>query len=189
MDSAYLETQIQLARRKRMMPPDEIGVSTEVAHIIPHAFNSLKSDGTFVNNFPCFPPSQKADDYTQKCESKAFIWRVMNLFDPGISKQLQASNIDTPSNAITLCVELHKRFGDLKWYLEEVPVRFCLPSHTILYCTIGTKIFPSFRTHQRVHIPSIRYAAALCSATTCPKRRPLCSLHIKKEFQYQIQDC
>lgn len=57
----------------------------------------------------------------------------MNLFDPGISKHLQASNIDTPSNAMTLCIELHKRFGDLKWYLEEVPVSSCLPSLTIQY--------------------------------------------------------
>lgn len=59
MDSAYVETQIQLAQRKRMAPPDEIGVSTEVAHIIPHPFNSFRSDGTFVNNPPCFPRARR----------------------------------------------------------------------------------------------------------------------------------
>lgn len=61
MDDAYLETQIQLAWRKRIPPPDKASVSTEVAHIIPHAFNALKSDGTFVNN-PLLPLSQKTDN-------------------------------------------------------------------------------------------------------------------------------
>lgn len=76
----------------------------------------------------------------------------MNLFDPGISKQLQASNIDAPSNAMTLCIELHKRFGDLKWYLEEVPVSFCLPFYTILYYTIGTNTLPPGHRGY-IHIP------------------------------------
>lgn len=74
MDSAYLETQIQLARRKRMLPPDEIGLSTEVAHIIPHAFNALRSDGTFVNNPSCFParkltmyPTVRVKDFYLAC--------------------------------------------------------------------------------------------------------------------------
>lgn len=77
----------------------EESVTTEVAHIIPHSFNSLNADGTLG-------------------ESRTSIWRVMNMFDPGISHILEGLEIDSPRNAMTLCEDLHSRFGRLKWYLE-----------------------------------------------------------------------
>lgn len=46
----------------------------------------------------------------------------MNLFDPGVSLLLAGSGIDSPINAITLDNTLHRRFGDLTWYLEPVQV-------------------------------------------------------------------
>lgn len=51
MDACYAEAQIELAELNGTELPDEMGVHTEVVHIIPHALNELGPDGTLV-----FPP-------------------------------------------------------------------------------------------------------------------------------------
>lgn len=80
-------------------PSDEDTIVTEVAHIIPHSFNAQNTDG-------------------QLGDARAYVWRIMDMFDPGISTRLAGAAIDSPRNAITMCPELHFRFGQLKWYLQ-----------------------------------------------------------------------
>lgn len=80
-------------------PSEEDNVTTKVTHIIPHSFNTQNADGTIG-------------------PARTYIWRIMNTLDPGISKTLAGTTIDTPRNALTLCADLHFRFGHLKWYLE-----------------------------------------------------------------------
>lgn len=82
-------------------PSDEDSIVTEVAHIIPHSFNAQNAHGQFG-------------------DARAYVWRIMDMLDPGISHQLAGTAIDSPRNAITMCPELHHRFGQLKWYLQPV---------------------------------------------------------------------
>lgn len=77
------------------------GMRTEAAHIIPHALNS-------------------ADDTGALPASRHTVWRVLNMFDPGISAALEGPLIDTPFNAVLLLAELHDRFGALEAYFEEL---------------------------------------------------------------------
>jgi HNH endonuclease len=45
----------------------------------------------------------------------------MKLFDPRAEQLLEGVGIDQPFNAMTLAVDLHRSFGNLKWYFEEEP--------------------------------------------------------------------
>ncbi|KAL0636405.1 hypothetical protein Q9L58_004655 [Maublancomyces gigas] len=85
--------------RRRALPA---GYSTEAAHIIPHALNALDSTTGAL------------------APSKHYVWRIMNMFDPGISRILEGTAINSPANALMLLPELHQRFGRLECYLEEV---------------------------------------------------------------------
>ncbi|KAL0634805.1 hypothetical protein Q9L58_006238 [Maublancomyces gigas] len=78
------------------------GMKTEAAHIIPHCLNSVDDSGSLP-------------------ASKHTVWRVLNMFDPGVSSQLEGALIDTPANAVLLLSELHDRFGALEAYFEELP--------------------------------------------------------------------
>lgn len=90
-------------------PSEEESTVTEVTHIIPHSFNGQNADG-------------------QLGDARTYVWRIMNMFDPGISHRLAATAIDSPRNAITMATDLHFRFGQLKWYLE--PARGAAPPHS-----------------------------------------------------------
>lgn len=98
-DRKYLESQAKRPGRKMR----QIGIKTEAAHIIPHALNAL------VGNESNLEPS------------KRMVWRILNMFDPGISATLSGTLIDTPMNAMILASELHDRFGSLQCYLEAAP--------------------------------------------------------------------
>lgn len=87
-------------RRRRHM---EAGGKTDAAHIIPHSLNSLHGDATTLH------------------PSKRTVWRILNMFVPGISNTLAGELIDTPMNAMILTSELHERFGSLECYLQETP--------------------------------------------------------------------
>lgn len=78
------------------------GMKTEAAHIIPHCLNSVDDSGLLP-------------------ASKHTVWRVLNMFDPGISTVLEGPLIDTPANAVLLLCELHDRFRALEAYFEELP--------------------------------------------------------------------
>jgi hypothetical protein len=73
----------------------------EAAHILPHSLNS---------------------GHGQLPDEKAFVWRVLDMFDPGVRVMLDGALIDHPRNALLLQSELHVLFGQLQWWLEAVPV-------------------------------------------------------------------
>lgn len=138
-DRGHIDRLLKTSTRaqRRML---QSGYHTEAAHIIPHALNALDSTtGSLV-------PSQH------------FVWRVMNMFDPGISAALEGSFIDTPANALILLPELHQRFGRLECYLEEVAantytvhhVRRCLPLNAF-YNPRAAQL--EFRNHEPDGIP------------------------------------
>ncbi|KAK2750019.1 hypothetical protein FQN55_002737 [Onygenales sp. PD_40] len=67
----------------------------EVAHIIPHSIMSAE----FV------------DGELQLSESKKTALSVLSMFDPGVIPLIEGSNIDHPTNAITLSKSAHTQFG------------------------------------------------------------------------------
>ena len=73
----------------------------EAAHVLPHSLNSR---------------------HGQLTDEKAFVWRVLDMFDPGVRVMLDGALIDHPRNALLLQSELHVLFGQLQWWLEAVPV-------------------------------------------------------------------
>lgn len=115
------------------------GVKTEAAHIIPHALNALTGTETTLHS------------------SKCTVWRILNIFDPGISSTLTGNLIDTPANAMMLVSDLHDRFGRLECYLEpallQAPHTYTF--HTVRgalsldsYCTPASK-YIVFSNHER----------------------------------------
>lgn len=99
LDSTYLQDLYTRSGSHRAVT----AAKTEAAHIIPHSLNALAADATELH------------------PSKCTVWRILNMFDPGISRVLAGSLIDSPSNAMIMIPELHHRFGRLQCYLQEVP--------------------------------------------------------------------
>lgn len=91
-----------LKRRRGRHQPGTFGVSTQAAHIIPHSLNSVKSSGDRLS------------------DTKSFVWQILNMFDTGVSAELEGSRIDTPANAMIMATELHEEFGLLRCYFEEL---------------------------------------------------------------------
>lgn len=92
-------------RKARRRQPAAFGARVEAAHIIPHSLNAIAAPGAPLH------------------EAKHFIWQIMNMFDPGVSRVLEGSAIDSPANAMLLASELHDEFGRLRCYMEELPGR------------------------------------------------------------------
>lgn len=110
-DSGYLKRLYDRSpRRRRRM---EAGGKTEAAHIIPHSLNALAGEATTL------PPA------------KRMVWRILNMFSPGISATLAGPLIDTPVNALMLISELHDRFGKLECYLEAGTAPNSYTFHTV----------------------------------------------------------
>lgn len=78
------------------------GVQTQAAHIIPHSLNAIRTVGDALGS------------------TESFVWQILNMFDAGISDELEGVRIDAPSNAMILATELHDEFGKLRCYLDEV---------------------------------------------------------------------
>jgi hypothetical protein len=53
-----------------------------------------------------------------KSESKNYIIKVLEMFDPGIQNLIDGEDIDRPSNAVTLATEYHRRFANLEVFFE-----------------------------------------------------------------------
>ncbi|KAL0630826.1 hypothetical protein Q9L58_010318 [Maublancomyces gigas] len=86
-------------------PDDEGGTATDAAHIIPHALNNVARD-----NADCTIG-----------DSQVFVSGILDMFDPGVLGMLAGPEIDNPCNALLLAHDLHREFGKLHVYLEEVP--------------------------------------------------------------------
>ncbi|KAI9765469.1 MAG: hypothetical protein M1839_005500 [Geoglossum umbratile] len=89
---------------------DDTVALTEVAHIIPHALGETTHENSPLDT------------------QKTTFWDVMKLFHPYAERLLDGVEIDKPFNAMTLVVELHHSFGQLRWYLEEEP-----ETHTYIF--------------------------------------------------------
>ncbi|OJD23150.1 hypothetical protein ACJ73_05502 [Blastomyces percursus] len=76
----------------------------QVAHIIPHSIMSSKT----------------VDGEPELSASKKTALSILNMFDPGVIHLLEGSNIDRPSNAISLAADLHTCFGLFKLTFEAV---------------------------------------------------------------------
>ncbi|KAH0548328.1 hypothetical protein GP486_007985 [Trichoglossum hirsutum] len=74
---------------------------TEVAHIIPHALGQSMHENAPLSS------------------EKSKFWDVMKMFHPEMEHLLNGVEIDRPFNAMTLTADLHRSFGNLRWYLEE----------------------------------------------------------------------
>lgn len=90
----------RLQRRGQTLP-GTFGVQTQAAHIIPHSLNAIRAGDALTRG-------------------KTFVWQILNMFDSGISTQLEGPLIDSPANAFILATELHDEFGRLRCYFEEV---------------------------------------------------------------------
>lgn len=99
-DTSYLT---ELVKQTPGLRIRQAGTKTEAAHIIPHSLNTLTGPNKTLH------------------PSKCTVWRILNMFDPGISSTLQGTMIDMPTNAMMLVSDLHDWFGRLQCYLEPAP--------------------------------------------------------------------
>ncbi|PGH03459.1 hypothetical protein GX51_04033 [Blastomyces parvus] len=76
----------------------------EVAHIIPHSIMSSKT----------------TDGEPELSASRKTALSILKMFDPGVIHLIEGSNIDHPSNAISLAADLHTCFGLFKLTFEAV---------------------------------------------------------------------
>ena len=117
----------------------------KVAHIIPY-FLTRAEDGRID-------------------EPKKAAINILNMFDLGVAHLIEGPDMNRPYNAITLSLEMHRRFGKYEIFFKSV-----LPPHTY---RIGSflppalsRLFPITRTlfvHPTVDPPSERLLALHCA--------------------------
>lgn len=122
---------------------------TDVAYIIPQALNNTERDGNVV--CPSFSSSIcSSESNTTQPKTSNFIWHIINMFDMGLSAQLEAHKINTPMNTMLMDKSLCESFGKLQWYLEEVPVSIHHDFPTSFSDTLQTG------HHQHILFPHLR---------------------------------
>jgi hypothetical protein len=78
--------------------------------------------------------------------------KILNMFDPGVVHLIDGSNIDRPTNAITLTAKFHQLFGDFQIYFKPTTETLhtykiiSMQSHSLLL--LRDPIFPVTRTLQ-----------------------------------------
>ncbi|TPR11171.1 Berberine and berberine like family protein [Aspergillus niger] len=72
----------------------------EVAHILPYSLTTL------------------AQGESELSEAKRKVFRILDMFDPGLSHRLDGPNIDRPINALTLTLDYHRLFSGFQIYFE-----------------------------------------------------------------------
>ncbi|OJD20160.1 hypothetical protein ACJ73_08509 [Blastomyces percursus] len=93
----------------------------DVAHIIPHSIIS-----TTKGNQPELP--------------KKSTLAILDMFAPGMIHLIEGSNIDRPANAITLSPDIHKLFGDFKFYFGALDPS-THPPYTYRINSMETNVF------------------------------------------------
>ncbi|KAK3384077.1 hypothetical protein B0T24DRAFT_72720 [Lasiosphaeria ovina] len=137
------------ARWKQQQPPrdddgnlfdsDDRFEDLEVAHILPHALT--KSENSELD------------------EPRRSAIAILNMFDNGVMHLIEGVDIHRPRNALTLTLNMHRRFGNFNIFFE--PVANAAP-HTYRICTFLPWIanqFPITRTlftHPSIDPPSER---------------------------------
>lgn len=105
MTGYYDKEYLTRERKARRRPPATFGTRLEAAHIIPHSLNAIATPGAPLP------------------DAKNFVWKILNMFDPGVSHVLEGTSIDSPANAMLLATELHDEFGRLRCYMDGLPGR------------------------------------------------------------------
>lgn len=134
------------------------GVKTEAAHIIPHSLNAVRCVGDVLSS------------------TKSFVWQILNMFDTGISTELEGCRIDAPSNAMILAHDLHDEFGKLRWYLEEVGPHAYLFRKTRDAAVLGPGTVPKPRITFVNHEPEGSVCADLPSARLLKLHAACCKM-------------
>jgi hypothetical protein len=99
---------------------DETYAATEVAHIVPHALNHISETEPELVSFAISMVVLGYANTSTKSDTKKYVWTLISMFCPGIPDLLSGPSIDSPCNAITLTLELHKRFGQLTVFFTPV---------------------------------------------------------------------
>ncbi|OJD19629.1 hypothetical protein ACJ73_08629 [Blastomyces percursus] len=126
----------------------------EVAHIIPHSIMLAKD----------------VDGQLQLSESKKTALSILDMFDPGVIHLIEGSNIDRPSNALTLTAEVHSFFGRFKIYFEAMDDS-THPKHTYKIHTFNRRASVHFK------LPVTRTLLLSPNHTVDPPSLRLLALH------------
>lgn len=134
----------------------------EVAHIIPHNLAMAQEDSELVR-----PPSAVATNFS-KSEAKMNVFRILDMFDPGLSHRLDGPNIDRSFNALTLTHHYHQLFGEFDIYFEptERPHEYKIDSSETSF--LRDPLFPVTRTlslspNGRIEPPDPRLLRVHCA--------------------------
>ncbi|KAK5988612.1 hypothetical protein PT974_10098 [Cladobotryum mycophilum] len=109
----------------------------EVAHILPHSLTKSHAEDSQLNL------------------SRQTALFILNMFDHGVVHIIDGVDIDRPRNAITLTLDLHRRFGEFKIFFEPV-IPPNLPGMGITFPVTRTLLLAPNRT---IDAPSPRLLA------------------------------
>ncbi|QSS50023.1 hypothetical protein I7I53_10569 [Histoplasma capsulatum var. duboisii H88] len=147
------EARMRLARDKNCMDDDGKLLETEqrdnfqyleVAHILPHCLTKVASgDEDLVRMNPAAPRVLLTH---LKAESKKNVLRILDMFDPGITHLINGPKIDSPSNAVTLTLDNHRRFGEFQIYFEPTGRAYEYRIHSAEGGFLRDPFFPVTRT-------------------------------------------
>ncbi|KAF3908519.1 hypothetical protein ABW21_db0205847 [Orbilia brochopaga] len=83
--------------------------SIRCTHIVPHMLNE-----------PCRLSTLVCENGNLQTKEKRKFWSMLNCYCPGLPESLKAERIDTPENAMMLCLEGRHSFQDMKLWLTRV---------------------------------------------------------------------
>lgn len=111
--------------------------------------------------------------------SKQAALAILNMFNTGVVHLINGTDIDRPSNGITLTAFLHTLFGDFQVFFEPIPdqplhtyrIASFYPRHLVLEIT-----FPIIQTlyitnNKSIDPPSPRLLAVHCAIAHILRRR------------------
>ncbi|CAK7233206.1 hypothetical protein SEUCBS140593_008525 [Sporothrix eucalyptigena] len=86
----------------------------EVAHILPHSLTNLEG-------------------HPQMTAARKNALDILNMFDMDVHRLITGTDIDRPTNALTLTRECHEEFGSFRMYFEAVgpPRTYCIASYDL----------------------------------------------------------
>ncbi|PYH39685.1 HNH endonuclease signature motif containing protein [Aspergillus neoniger CBS 115656] len=121
----------------------------EVAHIIPHNL-------------------AMAQEESELSEARMNVFRILDMFDPGLSHLLDGPNIDRPFNALTLTNHYHRLFVEFQIYFEPTgrPHEYKIDSSETSF--LRDPLFPVTRTpslspNGRIEPPDARLLRVHCA--------------------------
>ncbi|CAI7627392.1 unnamed protein product [Penicillium glandicola] len=101
----------------------------EVTYILPHSVTTVSCEETELS------------------DSKKFVLRILDMFNPGIGDLIHGPKLDGPMNALTLIFDYHRLFGEFRIYFEltGIPYQYRIDS-TEQGLFLRDPLFPVTRT-------------------------------------------